>query len=337
MTFNKNDAANLLGLSSGTMRTVMALERLTRITGNQPTQLNMYTVVSLCNYIEELWQLTQVAGGDTPRVSPVWRLWLFLRKDDAVILKAIFLQFVRYSQLRDTSVHLCYFMPGSGKMAIITFEDMRVACMGLQLFFELVYGWANVMYYFVSQIDLGAFENFSVQYVLSELYTALTCLTTVALDTARTKPFRPQPTEFYLELLMHEIAQVRTRCTWENSQLFKPNQVDYGPPDSASDTRVASSSDTPRSATKPAALSPQPSRDVSKEVCMKDLRAHYKMIHPNGQPFPICELPCKRLHYGAIPQGRNKEDTATIAERSSFPAAAGKELAKFIRADPKFA
>jgi len=340
--FQKNDGMHTLGVQSGTFRTICSEDQVNMLTGMHPCSLNMFTVENLSHHAAEMHTAFQLAEGLEPRPSLVWQQYIFVRLDPPTVLKAIFVRFVRYPQLRADSVHLCYFMqstPANPHPVITSWDDLRMACKGLEDFMEMFIGWKNVFRNLMDQFTEGLFEDYSVEYILSEIYTALCCLSVLALDAVRAVPCVRRSSEFYLEALIEELAQIRVRTSWERSQVFKPNRPEWGPTASVegtSLTAVVHKSSTPVKEKKRSDQAASPRSTETVQLCMRDLRHHYKLSRPDGSPFPVCELPCRRVHYASIPSGTTKDSVAATAERTSFPPAAGVELIKAIRADAKF-
>ena len=218
--YQKNDAMYILGVLSGTFRTVASPEMLDMLTGMNPCAINLYNVPHLTHHAAELHNTVQVANGLDPRPSTVWQQVLFIRLDDPVTLKAILLQFVRYPQLRADSVHLCYFMQSTATVpfpTIVSWEHLRLACKGLEDFLQMFLNWTNVTREFCDLIADGVFEDYNPQYILAEVYTVLCSLGVMPLDAARARPVVRLSSDFYMQSLVVGFAQIRVRVSWEKT------------------------------------------------------------------------------------------------------------------------
>jgi len=337
LQYNKNEGAQALAYDSMAFRLVTDAERLSRLTGNSPQILARYTVLSLSEFAEELRQQILLKFKKPIINSRVWNNQLFVTADDTISIKAIFWQWVRYSMLRAGCLQFYMFMQFSNanpSPRIVTLLDLIEAASGFQEFVEMFFGWVGVMRAFIDQISAGDFDHFDVNYILSELHNALCMLGTLAVETARTKPVEQLPSSTYANLFVQAVAAVRTKLTWEGSETFRKYTARMPGGVPSQTASPAAAKQTKLTTEEKAKKSQSFASGGAHEICVRDLKGHYKMLDAKGVVYTGCDVAtCHRLHYDRIPAGFDVETAVTAAQKSCFPTSAGVKLAALIRAD----
>jgi hypothetical protein len=173
----KNAEQQEIVSKSVALRLYNSHERLQGLTGQLPELTTSYAVHALIYYGDVMYMSQLVLeGGDEDQFCRLWELWLFRSCSEEIQGNAIFLLWEPQRSLqRHRSLYLEYFLRvGPGETpALVNMLSIRSALEGLEDFFELFYGWRGLFRELLRCFRNNDFDIYSVDYVASQLYSAL--------------------------------------------------------------------------------------------------------------------------------------------------------------------
>lgn len=220
-SYKANDKEALV-TASLVLRAVCTPVQLEQMTGNAVV-ISFYTTPNMIARVDKNVR-RQWETDETGNTCHLWDYCLFYMADE-IILKAIFFDYDPYNRLRDSSVHLKYFIPrdnsrGSVPPEITSMEMLVKALKGLQEFCFIFYGWFAAFAVLITMLESsgmhGSFNRFSVDYAIHGIQGCLVALN----DFVRDSDVLYEPT-VYVEKLKALLLAFSKSISWDKYENFK--------------------------------------------------------------------------------------------------------------------
>jgi hypothetical protein len=274
-------------------------ERLRGLTGQSPELTTSYAVHSLIYYGDVMYNSQLVReGGDPEQYCRLWELWLFRSCSEEIQGNAIFLLWEPQRSLqRHRSLYLEYFLRvGPGEVpSLVNMFSIRAALESLEDFFELFYGWRGLFRELLRCFRNNDFDIYSVDYVASQIYSALSHLSEKARQACDTSVTSSQ----WLDYFVTYFAGVKSRMSYEKSKRYElynlSAAVTPGLPLTHSSSGSASGPQSPAPPLK--VYTEQQLAYFGTQVCVNDLMGVLKV---KGKNHRECASNCPRRHMPSL-------------------------------------
>jgi hypothetical protein len=243
----------------------------------------------------------------------VWELFLFQSCPEEIQATAVYMGFEhqRNLQKQHRSVYLEYYLrcaPGETP-ALANMLSLRAAVEGLEDVFEAFLGWRGLFGELLRCFRNNDFDIFSVDYVASQIYTALAHMPELAREACDTSVTSAQ----WLSYFTDHFAAIKSRMSFEGFQRYERFKATSPHPSLL--PAPSGPSVVPPAQLMPPPVQQSPVRELSEsqlaffctQVCVKDIVGHFKL--QKGVHMP-CGRECVRRHMSELSRSPVNIDAA---------------------------